>query len=218
VSEPHVGVVVPAADPPMPKLPMRGVGAGVTPLPFETNAPDPAIPRGDWALTFSGRKFYPLSPKVDVVCLDDIAQSLSLQCRFAGHVPVHYSVAQHSVLVAQLCSPASKLLGLLHDASEAYCQDIIRPLKRELGQAYAEIERIWARTIGLAFGLGDQLADPPAEVHDADRKVLVAERKLFQPNWAWPVEEMYPERIEPWSPARARAEFVRHFRMYGGAA
>lgn len=104
-----------------------------------------ADPRGDWAMTFSGRRFYPAAPHVDAGCLDDIAHSLAHQCRFAGHCFTSYSVAQHSVLVSQLCSPENQLVGLLHDATEAYLQDIIRPLKKLLGQAIATSKHSGAR-------------------------------------------------------------------------
>lgn len=63
----------------------------------------------------------------------DIAHSLSTINRFAGHVEF-YSVAEHSARVADMlkdwgCPPEVQLLGLLHDASEAYLLDIPRPWK-----------------------------------------------------------------------------------------
>lgn len=169
---------------------------------------------GDWGLTSSGRRFWPADPRVDDICIGDIAHALSMQCRFGGHSKVFYSVAQHSVLVARLVSPANKLVGLMHDATEAYLQDIIRPLKRELRTAYKPLETAWAHAIGLVFGLDDRLAELPKEVHDADRSVLVAEHRdlmAFCPDW--PVGESKLAKIEPWDPARAKDEFWRAFRL-----
>jgi 5'-deoxynucleotidase YfbR-like HD superfamily hydrolase len=40
---------------------------------------------GPWMQTFEGRQFWPLDPRVEDVYLEDIAASLSKQCRFAGH-------------------------------------------------------------------------------------------------------------------------------------
>lgn len=184
------------------------------------SAPFVGLPdsRGGWAMTFSGRRFFPAAPHVDAICIDDIAHSLAHQCRFAGHAYSHYSVAQHSVLVAELCSTPNKMVGLLHDATEAYLQDIIRPLKQALGDGYRDLERQWSETLGLVFGLGERLVNLPEEVHRADRMVLVAERYYLLAPAAWPDEARYPHPIDPWSAARAKAEFLRHFRLFGGAA
>ena len=52
--------------------------------------------------TYSGRAIDPFNPTKDGVCIEDIAHSLALTCRFGGHCNEFYSVAQHSVLVASL--------------------------------------------------------------------------------------------------------------------
>lgn len=76
---------------------------------------------------------------------EDIAHALSNICRFAGHIESR-TVAQHSLQVAELLAPKGKrvqLLGLLHDASEAYLLDIPRPWKGEVqigGRTYYEVE------------------------------------------------------------------------------
>jgi hypothetical protein len=77
----------------------------------------------------------PFRPTADTVRIDSIAHSLSLVCRYAGHVDTHYSVAQHSLAVAAYLggmggSPALQLLGLLHDAEEAYFGDMSSPIKK----------------------------------------------------------------------------------------
>lgn len=51
--------------------------------------------KGDWILTFTGRRFYPLDPRPEDVCLEDIAHALSLICRYNGHSRFFYSVAEH---------------------------------------------------------------------------------------------------------------------------
>jgi len=174
---------------------------------------------GDWGLTVSGRQFWPQDPRTGDVDIIDIAHALAHQCRFAGHTHSFYSVAQHSILVSRACRPENALIGLLHDATEAYLQDIIKPLKRAL-IGYADLERAWAYTIGLTFGLDDKLVELGDDIHAADRLVCIAERRdLMAPNWAWKYgadERCWADRIEPWSPERARAEFLRRWRVLGG--
>lgn len=95
--------------------------------------------------TYSGIEFYPLSPKLEEILLEDIAHSLSLICRGNGHVKYFFSVAQHSIncyleAKARNYSKEVQLGCLIHDASEAYLSDITRPVKRELSE-YLVIEK-----------------------------------------------------------------------------
>jgi hypothetical protein len=88
---------------------------------------------GDFMQTYTGRQYWPMDPRPHEVYIEDIAHSLSLQCRYAGHCIKFYSVAEHSVLIARHLAatraPEVAFAGLLHDAPEAYCVDIPRPLK-----------------------------------------------------------------------------------------
>ncbi|HAF5811207.1 TPA: HD family hydrolase, partial [Salmonella enterica] len=90
--------------------------------------------------TLSGKQFDYLSATIDDIDIEDIAVALSNICRFSGHLPKFYSVAQHSVLCSQLVSPEFAFEALMHDAAEAYCQDIPAPLKALLPD-YREIEK-----------------------------------------------------------------------------
>lgn len=55
-----------------------------------------------WIQTFSGRRFDIANPKPESVWLEDIAHSLSMQCRYNGHCQHFYSVAEHSTYVAAI--------------------------------------------------------------------------------------------------------------------
>ncbi len=93
---------------------------------------------------FSGGSFKPLKPNKEDIHIQDIAHALSLICRGNGHLLHFYSVAQHCVncvieAKARGFSERVQLACLLHDASEAYIADIIRPVKKYFSQ-YHEIE------------------------------------------------------------------------------
>lgn len=124
---------------------------------FEAGKEDSASDRvGDWMQVFSGGKFYPLDPRPSEVHLVDIANALARICRFGGHcVLPHYSVAQHSVIVASLVPTGFRRVALLHDAAEAYVGDVIRPIKRsaDFAPAFAAVERQVARAIGARFDI-----------------------------------------------------------------
>jgi len=52
-------------------------------------------------ITFTNKKIDPANMTADDICLEDIATGLSLTCRWSGQLGVHYSVAQHCVLLAR---------------------------------------------------------------------------------------------------------------------
>ncbi len=85
--------------------------------------------------TFDYSKFGP-----DDIDIRDIAHALSHLCRFTGHTNIFYSVAQHCLLVSEKIpgGPEVKLAALLHDAAEAYVNDLSSPLKKWLVLNYIE--------------------------------------------------------------------------------
>ena len=85
-----------------------------------------------WITTQSGKHFDFNNLSAADICIEDISCALSNLCRFTGHVQDFYSVAQHSVHVSYLVPPEFALEALLHDAAEAYCNDISAPRKRLL--------------------------------------------------------------------------------------
>jgi len=84
-------------------------------------------------VTVRGRVFDYHKPHSYEYDIYDISHSLSKICRFAGNTSSFYSVAQHSVIVAKLAAkihPALAKMALLHDASEAFMNDMPSPLKK----------------------------------------------------------------------------------------
>ena len=176
------------------------------------DARDPAEGRDPegWILTHSGVRFWPLEPLAAEVRIEDIAWGLSHLCRFAGHVRGFYSVGQHSVLVSHACHYDDALWGLLHDATEAYLVDVPKPVKRAPALAgYRAAERRLELAVAEAFGLPHAM---PASVHVADARLLATEKRDLRAHRdGLPGATPLSVRIEPWSPERARDEFMRRF-------
>jgi 5'-deoxynucleotidase YfbR-like HD superfamily hydrolase len=130
-----------------------------------------------WILTFSGRRFDLLAPTAGMISPIDIAHALSLLCRFNGHTSQLYSVAHHSLLVADLVPAEDQLAALLHDATEAYLGDMTRPLKAALPEYKAVEHNVWL-VICERFNIDPVL---PASVHHADLVALATERRDLMP-------------------------------------
>ncbi len=170
-----------------------------------------------WIQTYLGRQFWPLAPRGEDVDIRDIAHSLSLQCRFNGHCSEFYSVADHSVRVAEQLPHNLALWGLLHDAAEAYLGDLTRPLKRqEAARWFNEAEDRLLRVIAASFGLPWPM---PAQVRQADDVLLVTEARdlMVTPPADWSIAaEPLPERIQPLAPAVAEERFLVRFENLKG--
>jgi 5'-nucleotidase len=136
--------------------------------------------KSEYIRTFTGAKFYPLDPDPDFVRIEDIAHSLSLVCRWAGHVPHFYSVALHSIHVSRMVDSGQALAALLHDASEAYLGDMAKPVKLDMPD-YNLAENRLMSTIALALGFDFPLTD---QVKKADAAALFLEGVHFFPNTA----------------------------------
>ena len=133
--------------------------------------------------TFTGKKFDPMIMTKEDVVLEDIAHALSLLCRGGGHVKYFYSVGQHSIncmkeAEARGWSSRVQLACLLHDASEAYLSDIIRPVKVHLSNYIAIETRIMSH-IFEKFGLEDLCPEENAKWKQIDDAILDYELKTL---------------------------------------
>lgn len=130
--------------------------------------------------TYSGRYIDLWDPKPGDFNIEDIAHHLSLMCRYNGAIKHHYSVAEHSVWCAyyvwEQC-PSQALAALLHDASEAYIADILRPIKHQHEMSgYLQIEDMVMKGIVKEFGF--QYPFDPI-VKEADNAALDYEWKNY---------------------------------------
>jgi uncharacterized protein len=154
--------------------------------------------------TVSGIYVNVFDPKPEMFCIEDIAHSLSFQCRFAGHLSRFYSVAEHSLNCSYLIDSADlKLAALLHDASEAYLLDIPKPIKGGLTN-YKEIEDRIMMAIAERFGFEYPL---PTEIKKADEIMLELEwdcLMLGKESW----------KIKTKSIPDVKSDFITMFKYY----
>lgn len=96
-------------------------------------------------------------PRPEMISADDIAHALSQVCRFGGHSKRFVSVAEHSVLVADVTEasggdPIEQMIALMHDAHKAYLGDIPTPIKmmlRDYPEMSAQIKAAIARALQI---------------------------------------------------------------------
>ena len=165
-----------------------------------------------WILTYTGRQFWPLSPRAEDVCIEDIAHALSNICRFNGHVRQFYSVAQHCVSASQHVHERYALEALMHDASEAYLCDLPRPLKRATSMhGYGTAEKYLEAVIALVFNLK---LEEMGCVRAVDEKLLLTERRDLMPTGHWITDETqcFEWHVDPWSPASSEKAFLQRFK------
>lgn len=164
-------------------------------------------------------------PEMGVVTIGGIAHALSMQCRFNGQCTRFYSVAQHSLHVSLLMEDRTGqkkfgLIGLLHDASEAFLADIPNPLKKcGLFDKYLEIEENIQSKIFAKFGIPAMLSAHEDELLlEYDLMALATERKYLMEPVVWDIwKEIGPPDaaskygLESWTPEKAEEQFLLRY-------
>lgn len=176
-------------------------------------------------ITSNGRYVDPLDFKSEDVDINVIAHALANICRFNGQTNEFYSVAQHSVHVAERVSQLTDnkeivLLALFHDASEAYICDIPRPLKHsDLLEGYLDVETAIQETINevLVPEIGpSRLSFDTARsiISRADLDLMGLEARQLGTNWKieeWDIPlPSFNRLISPLAP-RAAERFFHNF-------
>lgn len=148
-----------------------------------------------------------LSPSSSQVSLEAIVRSLFRIPRFSGHTSRPWTVGDHSIAVCQYltlrgATQPARLLGLLHDAHEAYIGDIPSPLKTLLrfnGKSWHTFEDAIAHTVQQALIPPEvwPTDEDRTLVRNADLALLEIERREFLPlcekPWGLPHLEISPE-------------------------
>lgn len=167
-----------------------------------------------WMLTATGSQVDLRFMTHDTISLLDIAHHLAQLNRYTGACSRPYSVAEHSLLVADLLErgttlgPSALLAALMHDAHEAYTADLSSPMKRIVGPAWAmEEQRIQAAVL-RRFGLKEAFAQHHDRIKWADLTALSTERAALLPATGpvWPTSTTHPPA--DWVDLAQRATFT----------
>ena len=163
-----------------------------------------------WLQTYTGKAFMPMAPDPNMIDIRDIAIGLSREARFNGHTRTSepYSVAQHCVLISRVLPKSLKLMGLLHDAAEAYVKDLTWSVKVMLPE-YKKIETPIERAIADRF----ELPFPyPPEIKIADNRMLATEKRdlmgVSPKPWRDGIPKPYDMEIIAWPHREARYQFL----------
>lgn len=144
-------------------------------------------------MTHSGATLNLRNINPELIHISDIAHSLAHTNRFTGHTLRPISVAEHSLMVAEICErhfqvrcPAALLAALLHDAHEAYVGDVTSPVKQVLGDEWKALETRMQRTVLLKFGVLSAFNSNHIDIRNADLHALTSEREqLMHPDGDW---------------------------------
>lgn len=159
--------------------------------------------------TYNGERFTLDPEDFSGVNIHNLAHALSGVNRFNSHTQRMYSVGEHSVHVASLLPPELQLVGLLHDGSEAFIQDIPSPFKQFLPD-YAKMEELIQNKVYRAFKL-----DPAwvASIYPAVKRIdsmvceVEATQLLISKGEGWATDHGHPG-VSCLAPEQAEALFL----------
>jgi hypothetical protein len=146
--------------------------------------------------TISGKDYHlggprTMSQDARPVCIEDIAHHLSQINRFTGAATRPYSVAEHSLLCADIAAHEGAAVGLqmamlMHDAHEAYTTDLSSPAKVAVNsysmgtvgiQAWSLFEDVHADTVRQHFNLTTAFKGYKRDIRRIDLIALATERR-----------------------------------------
>lgn len=167
--------------------------------------------------TFTGKVFNALNPSPEMIDIRDIAKGLAYKPHFSGFSPKFFSIAEHSLAVEGMVALIDKdnyqarLEALLHDASEAYTGDMIKPIKNLL-PAFVMIEKKIQSAIYSKYGIkykGHEL-----DIKLSDNRIQEIEAMAFyrKATGLTPFENIVVNRyIRYLTPDEALKEFLERF-------
>ncbi len=204
----------------------------------------PTEPQGPYVSTISGKHYHlvppgGLKPELCPVDIEDIAHQLVRINRFTGATTRGYSVAEHSILCADMAhakglSERWQLAALVHDAHEAYLGDVAQPIKLALSwictnqmigfNPWEMLEREHAEYVYQQLGVDSAFIGPTSSlIKQIDLCALAHEKATIGPRdrMPWhilegiPLEERWLNTIhrrgQGWSKHMVRTHFLDRY-------
>lgn len=162
-----------------------------------------------WIHLADGTEHYltPLDAGHNTYRIETIAHHLAIINRFTGATKRPYSVAEHSLLcadIAEACGATvpAQLACLMHDAHEAITGDASSPAKWTLGDAWAAFEQPHARELRRHFGLLSTFSAHRTHIKQIDLVALATERRdllAYDParHRPWPILDRPGYEVHP---------------------
>lgn len=173
------------------------------------------IKMDDGIALLSGALFNYNKPEESQVTVEDIASALSNVCRFSGHLPRFYSVAQHLVNTSRIVPEEHAFTALMHDTAEAFTNDLPTPLKYAL-PIFKELEEKIESAMSKKF---DFQYPYPDAIKLADTQMLLLEKNYVKEDkneWQYYKDVKFKHLkplvdLDSWQPRRAKREFLERF-------
>lgn len=159
--------------------------------------------------THMGIKFFHFHSDPSMMNILDVAKALSQNCRFNGHTPFHYSVAQHSLLVDDLFCKMfpdqqnnlrRRRTCLLHDCGETWVPDVHSAVKHKLPDYLAllrEIEDKAAEAFDLEWPEHPQVKLVDGILVSTELvKLMKTTPHILEPRLDIEIRPMKPEKVE----------------------
>lgn len=176
-----------------------------------------------WMLTRDGAEYHLTGTRalINTYVRADVAHALAQINRFTGHARRPYSVAEHSLLCADLAAeaglqPVVQLAALLHDAHEAYTGDTSTPAKQAIGPGWHGFEDFHAQAFRRHHGLLSTFTGARAALRRIDLIALATERRDLT-RWDSTVHAPWPILDTPGSeiaPADTRLDTTKREQMH----
>ncbi len=140
-----------------------------------------------WQVMHDGHEIALSYPRSDDLTIERIAHNLSMINRFVGSTYRPYSVAEHSLLVADILEqhfglcPHGVFAGLMHDGHEAVTGDQSSPSKKEIGPGWDIFEGKFEAIVSRHFRFRTAALRYAREIKSADLMALAIERAQLMP-------------------------------------
>lgn len=169
------------------------------------------IKQHPYMATFTGGRMFPEDLDNNYYSIIDICHGLGKAERFGNQADTFISVAQHSVNVSNLVPKEFALHALFHDASEAYTNDMTKPIKITLPD-FTAFEDDLSKSIYRQYGLPDEI---PEEVDAIDSRIVIDEAFIVfhhVPEWALKNRQnALGIDITPWTPEESMVKWYRRY-------